>query len=78
MSEIGKRLKFAREAIGYTPRKAARLSKMDVDTLLKYENELLPVTFKHLSRLAELYKRNLEFFIQEGPIPKDPLFLWCK
>jgi XRE family transcriptional regulator, fatty acid utilization regulator len=72
---IGQRLKIAREAIGYTLEKAEKESGIGASSLSEFENEKREPKFSQLSKLAELYKRSIEFFLTDKPLT-DPLMLW--
>jgi Zn-dependent peptidase ImmA (M78 family) len=73
--DIGARLKFAREAIGYTLEKVEKESGIGISSLSEFENEKREPKFSQLSRLAEIYKRSIDFFLTDKPIA-DPVMLW--
>jgi Zn-dependent peptidase ImmA (M78 family)/transcriptional regulator with XRE-family HTH domain len=73
--DIGNRLKIAREAIGYTLEKAEKESGIGISSLSEFENEKREPKFSQLSKLAEIYKRSIEFFLTDKPFT-DPLMLW--
>jgi Zn-dependent peptidase ImmA (M78 family)/transcriptional regulator with XRE-family HTH domain len=73
--DIGTRLKSAREAIGYTLEKVEKESGIGVSSLSEFENEKREPKFSQLSRLAEIYKRNIDFFLTDNFIA-DPVMLW--
>jgi Zn-dependent peptidase ImmA (M78 family)/transcriptional regulator with XRE-family HTH domain len=73
--DIGTRLKNARESIGYTLEKAAQESGIGVSSISEFENSKREPKFAQLSRLAEIYKRTIEFFLsQAGPVAE--CMLW--
>jgi len=74
--EIGKRLKIARESIGYTQEKTSQLSGIGVSSISDFENDKRPLKFSHLSKLAEVYKRTIEFFLMDKLLPEE-IMLWC-
>ncbi len=73
--DIGKKLKIAREAIGYTLEKAEKESGIGASSLSEFENEKREPKFSQLSRLAELYKRSIDFFLTDT-LPAEPIMLW--
>jgi Zn-dependent peptidase ImmA (M78 family) len=73
--DIGARLKIAREAIGYTQKKVFEETGIGESSLSAYENKEREPRFSDLSKLAELYKRSIEFFLTDKPLT-DPLMLW--
>ncbi len=75
--EIGKRLKIAREAIGYTLEKVAQLSNIGTSSLREFENDKREPKFSQLAKLAEVYKKRVEFFLSDDKII-EPVMLWRK
>jgi XRE family transcriptional regulator, fatty acid utilization regulator len=73
--DIGIRLKIAREAIGYTLERAEKESGIGASSLSEFENEKREPKFSQLSKLAEIYKRTIDFFLTDEPIT-DPIMLW--
>lgn len=73
--DIGKRLKIARDAIGYTLDKAEKDSGIGASSLSDFENEKREPKFSHLSKLARIYKRPLDFFLSDEPVVED-VVLW--
>jgi len=73
--EIGKRLKIARDSIGYTLEKASEESGIGQSSLSEFENEKREPKFSQLSKLAEIYKRTIEFFLTDEPLIEN-LMLW--
>jgi Zn-dependent peptidase ImmA (M78 family)/DNA-binding XRE family transcriptional regulator len=71
---IGQRLKIARKAIGYTLEKAAQESGIGVSSICEFEKGKEP-KFSHLSRLAEVYRKSIEFFLTDQPITTE-VMLW--
>ena len=72
---IGRRLKIAREAIGYTQTKAAEESGIGESSISEFENSKREPKFSQLSRLAEVYKKKIEFFFVDKPII-EKVMLW--
>jgi Zn-dependent peptidase ImmA (M78 family) len=73
--EIGRRLKIARDAIGYTLDKASQLSKIGKSSLSEFENARREPKFFQLARLAEIYRKPIEFFLSDQPILPE-MALW--
>ena len=77
--EIGRRLKEAREAIGYTLEKASEKSGISAPTINAYEHCGTPTgrepKFSQLSKLAEVYRKTIEFFFTDEPTIENAM-LW--
>ena len=73
--DIGKRLRIARETIGYTQRKVSELTGIGESSISEFENNEREPKFSQLSKLAEVYKRSIEFFLAES-LPAEPIMLW--
>ena len=73
--QIVERLKIAREAIGFTLERAAKESGIGVSSLSEFENDKREPRFSHLSKLAHLYRKTVEFFLTDEPIIED-VMLW--
>jgi Zn-dependent peptidase ImmA (M78 family)/transcriptional regulator with XRE-family HTH domain len=73
--DIGARLRFARETIGYTLEKAEKESGIGASSLSEFENEKREPKFSQLSKLAEVYKRAIDFFLTNKTLT-DPVMLW--
>jgi Zn-dependent peptidase ImmA (M78 family) len=73
--DLGPRLKMARKAIGYTLKKAGEQSGIGESSLSEFENSKREPKFSQLSRLANLYKKNMEFFLTDEPIVQS-IMLW--
>ncbi|MCJ7730667.1 MAG: XRE family transcriptional regulator [Sedimentisphaerales bacterium] len=73
--DIGTRLKNARESIGYTLEKAAQESGIGVSSISEFENKKREPKFSQLSRLAEVYRKSIEFFLSDKVSPSE-LMLW--
>lgn len=72
---IGARLKAARDFIGYTLEKASKESGIGQSSLSEFENGKREPKFSHLSKLADVYKRKIEFFLTDKPII-ERVMLW--
>ncbi len=72
---IGKKLEFARKAIGYTQEKVFGLTGIGKSSLSAYENNDREPRFSDLSRLAEVYRKSIEFFLTDQPLTTETM-LW--
>lgn len=61
-------LKYARKYSGYSIEEISLKLKMETEQLQKYESEKCEIPFKHINRLAEIYKRPIVYFL----LPKIP------
>ena len=73
--DIGQRLKIAREAIGYTLKKASQESEIGESSISEFENSKREPKFSQLSRLAEVYRKTIDIFLSDEPIIEDTV-LW--
>jgi Zn-dependent peptidase ImmA (M78 family)/DNA-binding XRE family transcriptional regulator len=73
--DIGRRLKIAREYIGYTLEKVSKESGIGQSSLSEFENDKREPKFSQLSCLAEIYKKKIEFFLADKPIIEH-VMLW--
>lgn len=72
---IGKKLKIARKSIGYTLEKASQESGIGKSSLSNFENNEREPKFSQLSKLAEVYRRAVEFFLTDEPFIEE-IMLW--
>ena len=72
---IGQRLKLARDAVGYTLKKASKESDIGESSISEFENDRREPKFSQLSKLAEVYRRTIEFFLTDEPIVEN-MMLW--
>lgn len=72
---IGQRLKIARKAIGFTLKKASKESGIGQSSLCEFEKDKREPKFSQLSKLAEVYRKAVEFFLTDEPIIND-VMLW--
>ena len=70
-----KRLKEARELIGYSINKAAKKSNINPDRLYSFEGGTQEPKFSELAILAEIYKRTTEDLMSDTPIVGET-FIW--
>ena len=73
--DIGSRLRVAREAIGYTLKKAASESGIGESSISEFENAKREPKFSQLSKLADVYRKSVEFFLTDE-MPGAALPLW--
>ena len=73
--DIGKRLRVARKAIGYTLEKAEEKSGIGASSLSEFENGTREPKFSQLSRLAKVYRKMVEFFLSDEPIIEN-IMIW--
>jgi len=73
--DIGNRLEKARKAIGYTQEKVFELTGIGISSLSAFENSVREPKFSQLSRLAEIYRKSIEFFLTDKPIVTE-MMLW--
>lgn len=73
--DISKRLKIARKAAGYTLDEVAQKTGIVKSSLSEFENSIREPKFSHLSKLAEQYRKTIEFFLAEEPLAEN-VFLW--
>ena len=69
------RLKYAREKAGLTQQEAAQRSGIGPSSLSEFESGKREPRLIQLHKLAELYRRSVAFFIEEGPLPAE-VVLW--
>ena len=72
---IGERLRKAREAIGYTQPVAAGKSGIGVSSISEFETGKREPSFSQLSKLAEIYKKSIDFFLTDS-VPEEAIQLW--
>jgi Zn-dependent peptidase ImmA (M78 family)/transcriptional regulator with XRE-family HTH domain len=72
---IGQRLKIARETISYTQKKVSELTGLGESSISEFENNEREPKFSQLSKLADVYKRSIDFFLTDS-LPAEPIMLW--
>ena len=72
---IGQKLKLARDAVGYTLKKASKESDIGDSSISEFENGKREPKFSQLSKLAEVYRRTIEFFLTDEPVVEN-MMLW--
>ena len=73
--QIGQRLKVARRAIGFTLERAANESGIGQSSLSEFENDKREPKFSQLSKLADVYRKTVDFFLTDEAIIED-VILW--
>ena len=73
--EIGNRLQVARKSLGYTLERVAQETGIGQSSLSDFENDKREPRFWQLSRLAELYRRPVEFFLSNERL-SETVMLW--
>lgn len=71
-----KRLKEARELIGYSIIIAAEKSNINPDMLYGFEDGTQEPSFSQLSRLADIYKISVDKLMRDEQIKKETM-IWC-
>ena len=75
--KLHEKLKYAREKYGKTCFEVSQFTGIRYSDILWFERGRKKPTFYQLHLLAELYRRDLYFFLNEDE-PKEALFLRCK
>lgn len=75
---IGKKLKEARNSLGLTQGEVAhKLGFPNYQSLLKIENGSRPVKVSELTKLAQIYFKDMPYFLSESqPDEQMPVFAW--
>lgn len=73
--QIGQRLRIARQAIGYTIQKASLEAGIGESSISEFENCRREPKFSQLAKLAEAYRKSVEFFLADEPIAQN-VMLW--
>jgi Zn-dependent peptidase ImmA (M78 family)/transcriptional regulator with XRE-family HTH domain len=73
--QLSERLRLARSAIGYTLDKVAEGTGIGQSSLCEFENGKREPRFSQLSRLAQFYRRSVDFFLNDRLVV-DELMLW--
>jgi XRE family transcriptional regulator, fatty acid utilization regulator len=72
---IGQRLKYARERAGLTLRGVGERTGIGESSLSEFENAKREPRLNQLQALAEAYRRSLDFFLSDEPLPRE-VVLW--
>jgi len=73
--QIGQKLKLARQSVGYTIQKASHEAGIGESSISEFENSKREPKFSQLARLAEAYRRSVEFFLADEPVIENTM-LW--
>jgi len=73
--DIGQKLKIARNAIGYTLEKVEQATGISKSALSNFETGQREPKFSQLSLLADIYKREIDFFLSDEPLVEE-IMLW--
>jgi len=73
--DIANKLKIARKAIGYTQEKVEQQTGIGKSSLSAFEKDEREPKFSQLAKLAEVYKKSVEFFLSDEQ-PIEPVMLW--
>ena len=65
---LAERLKHARNSLGLTLQRVSELTEIGLSTLSDYENANREPKFSVLKKLADIYRRPVSFFLDDGPI----------
>ena len=74
-SPLAERLKIARRAIGYSLQQVSLESGIGESSISEFENSKREPKFSQLSKLAQVYKKTIEFFLTDEPLIEN-LMLW--
>jgi len=74
--DIGRRLRIARKAMGFTQKKASQRSEVGESSISAFEHSEREPSFSQLARLAEVYRKPIEFFLTDKPLIEN-VMLWC-
>lgn len=66
-------LRWARESIGFSFEAASEKTKIDIESIKKWESENSQVSISNLKKLAKAYKRTLSFFFLQAPPEVNPV-----
>ncbi len=70
-TELGRRLREAREYLGLSQEQVADHLGIPRPSVSTIEAGKRRISFQEIKRLAELYRRPLSYFSDEGPPPSD-------
>lgn len=72
---VDERLRYARERVSLTGVRAAELAGIGASTLSEFEHGKRQPSLSQLQKLAEVYRRSVAFFLDEGPVVPE-VVLW--
>jgi len=73
---IPDRLRYARDRAGLTGRQVNERAGIGESSLSEFESGKREPSLSQLQKLAEVYRRSISFFLEEGPPPAEPAVLW--
>lgn len=74
MVALPEKLKYARERAGLTLAQVAEKTEIGQSSLSEFENGKREPKFSYLEALARTYRRSMEFFLDEQPLPQERVF----
>jgi len=74
---IGDRLQYARQRAALTGPQVSESTGIGTSSLSDFENDKRSPSVSQLQKLAEVYRRSVGFFLEEGPPPRE-VILWRK
>jgi Zn-dependent peptidase ImmA (M78 family)/transcriptional regulator with XRE-family HTH domain len=66
---LGAQLRKARETVGFRPEEVAERLGIQSDEISRWETEQTKPSLRHLECLAELYGREIDYFLKQTPSP---------
>lgn len=72
---VGERLRYARARAGLTLRQVDERTGIGESSLSEFENGKREPRLSYLQALAEAYRRSLDFFLSDEPLPRE-VVLW--
>ncbi len=73
--KLGDRLKYARERIGLTLQQVSTEAKIGESSISEWENGKREPSFAQLALLANAYMKDVNFFLDDAPLPEE-VVLW--
>ena len=73
---LSDRLRYAREKSALTGSQVRERTGIGESSLSEFENGKREPSLAHLQRLAQVYRRSLEFFLAEGPVEELAVVMW--
>lgn len=70
---IGTQLRQAREMLQFTLEEVAQELNVNLQDIVSWEREQSKPTLKQLEALAELYGREIDYFLRETPVPPEKI-----
>ena len=73
MKNLPEKLKYARKKMGLKCLEVSRMTGIRYSDYLRFERGTQEPKFSQLSKIANLFKREIDFFLNEEE-PNDPIF----